>query len=149
MFVMPFAPEYLPLDVAHSALIVLCVLVGVFGAVLQSSIFGFANFFHSPRYTQAVMTGNGIVGVATSVMRMYTKYQMGNEADGLYSSSRLFFNCGATFMAVVSNEIIVFIYQSHVKDSKYHQRLIYKKPSEIINSLAVFLGMLTAIKHIA
>jgi len=87
LVVMPLVPEYLPLDQ---------------GAVLQSSIYGFANMFSSPRYTQATMVGQAINGIAVSAMRMTLKYTAGDSEDALYASSKLFFASGWIFMTVVS-----------------------------------------------
>ena len=67
-------------------------------AVLQSSVYGFANMFNSPRYTQAIMVGQGATGICVSVMRMVLKYTSSNTGDALYLESKLFFGAGCGYM---------------------------------------------------
>ena len=84
-------------------LIGMAACIGIIGSVLQASIYGFANMFHSPRYTQGTMVGQATTGIAISAVRIYLKYQSGDTENALYVSSKWFFAAGWIFMLIVSN----------------------------------------------
>lgn len=98
LIAMPLVPELLPTEQGYYALIGLAVLIGIFGSVLQASVYGFANMFDSPRYAQGVMLGQAVNGVLVSFFRIYIKYSTNDSIDALYSSSKVFFASGWGFM---------------------------------------------------
>ena len=83
-------------------LIAMAALIGIIGSVLQASVYGFANMFHSPRYTQGTMVGQATTGIAISAVRIYLKYASGDSDNALYVSSKWFFAAGWVYMLVVS-----------------------------------------------
>ena len=80
------------------ALTVLCIAVVAVGSgVQQASLYGYVASF-PPRYTQALMTGEGLAGLVVSVNRIVTKASVSNDKAGLTKSTYVFFALGVTLI---------------------------------------------------
>ncbi|KAL3138213.1 hypothetical protein ABBQ38_005434 [Trebouxia sp. C0009 RCD-2024] len=75
------------------------VFVGLCDGVAQGAIFGDVALL-PPKYTQAVVTGTAVSGVAVSLLRLLTKAALPDSAEGLRRSSGVYFAASACVCAV-------------------------------------------------
>eukprot|EP00343_Euplotes_focardii_P007156 CAMPEP_0205819138 /NCGR_PEP_ID=MMETSP0206-20130828/1382_1 /ASSEMBLY_ACC=CAM_ASM_000279 /TAXON_ID=36767 /ORGANISM="Euplotes focardii, Strain TN1" /LENGTH=307 /DNA_ID=CAMNT_0053112353 /DNA_START=439 /DNA_END=1362 /DNA_ORIENTATION=+ len=68
---MPFIAQYTEGDGSWILILAVIVVMGIANSFAQGGIFGFAGIF-PPRYTGAVMFGNGFSGLAMNILRMCT-----------------------------------------------------------------------------
>eukprot|EP00026_Physarum_polycephalum_P009152 Phypoly_transcript_09264.p1 GENE.Phypoly_transcript_09264~~Phypoly_transcript_09264.p1 ORF type:complete len:429 (+),score=51.86 Phypoly_transcript_09264:114-1400(+) len=71
--------------------------VGVSDAITQGSLYGLAGLL-PPIYSHAVMNGNGVAGLVTSVLRVGTKISFPDTNTGLRTSSLIYFSLSAVIM---------------------------------------------------
>eukprot|EP01104_Vermistella_antarctica_P011586 TRINITY_DN3251_c0_g1_i1.p1 TRINITY_DN3251_c0_g1~~TRINITY_DN3251_c0_g1_i1.p1 ORF type:complete len:492 (-),score=87.75 TRINITY_DN3251_c0_g1_i1:80-1516(-) len=86
----------------HISIFLSLAIVGVLGvatAVLFGSVLGYAALF-PPKYTTAVMTGNGVAGVIAGALRILTKFEFAGDASGLKWSGMAFFATGFVIMSL-------------------------------------------------
>ncbi|EFC41053.1 equilibrative nucleoside transporter [Naegleria gruberi] len=95
-----------------SVTIVLIILAALCTSLLQGGIFGFAGVL-PPNYTQAVMSGNGIAGVACSFLRIVTKLTIEQNKKHVpiqtmtISAAVYFFVCALVIIACIATFIII------------------------------------------
>ena len=82
-------------------------VTAAFTAILQGGIFGFAGML-SPLYIQAVMLGNGVAGIVTSVIRVITKVTIESQKPvtlkqlNLSAAVYFFVSAGFILLCIVS-----------------------------------------------
>lgn len=105
-------------------------LLGIATAVLQATVFGFGGLLPS-RYTQAIMSGNGIAGLVVCGLRMLTKVSYKNDPSGIQTSAILYFSICAsiTFLCVVGYMVLV-----HLPITKYHVESKRPSPSSRVSN---------------
>jgi len=96
---------------AHLAMILTFVgvfITGIATSILFGTVFGLAAIF-PPRYSTAVMSGNGVAGVLSSLLRIITKASVPNTPSGQQTSGILFFALGASVMLICIVSYFVLI----------------------------------------
>jgi len=130
------------------------VLVSFATSVLQGSTFGFAGQM-PPKYTQAVMGGNGFAGLIVSIIRIITKAltEGGNNsmATVTLSTSTYFFACCATLLLCLISFIVLLrfpfveyymnksnVIVNDVKNIQYEKSEIEKNDNEEVSIFQTF-----------
>ncbi|DBB06968.1 TPA: hypothetical protein ACH3X3_009618 [Trebouxia sp. C0006] len=90
-----FASHQSPLSV----ILLFVVFVGFSDGIAQGAIFGDVALL-PPKYTQAVVTGTAVSGVAVSLLRVITKAALPDTAEGLRKSAGVYFAASAFVCAV-------------------------------------------------
>ncbi|DBA79274.1 TPA: hypothetical protein ACH3X2_007822 [Trebouxia sp. C0005] len=82
-----------------SVILLFVVFVGFSDGIAQGAIFGDVALL-PPKYTQAVVTGTAVSGVAVSLLRVITKAALPDTAEGLRRSAGVYFATSAFVCAV-------------------------------------------------
>jgi len=101
-------------------------LVGVLGstdAIVQGSLFGLVGMF-SPHYVSALMTGQGVAGIAVSILRIISKVSFPNDDDGTRASTYIYFGLSA-FVILLS--ILAYIFALERSPVTKHYLSLSKK----------------------
>lgn len=82
-----------------SVILLFVVFVGFCDGIAQGAVFGDVALL-PPKYTQAVVSGTALSGVAVSLLRVVTKASLPNTVEGLRSSAGVYFATSAFVCAI-------------------------------------------------
>ncbi|KAJ6238762.1 equilibrative nucleoside transporter 1 [Anaeramoeba flamelloides] len=113
-----------PLKVAFGIMMVNVVLVGFSTGICQGGIFGFAAIFE-PKYTTAIMSGQGFAGVIVSFLRLITKGATKQTTKGIRDSAFAYFaaSAGIVFFIIIGYFVLINTKFAKYYISKYYYHL--------------------------
>ncbi|KAJ5075037.1 equilibrative nucleoside transporter 1 isoform a [Anaeramoeba ignava] len=101
--------------------LILVFVGGYFTGIFQSGMFSFAAIL-PPKYTQAVMTGQGVAGAGVSLLRVITRVSFEDTKEGLKKSSILYFSISAFILVCV---LFCFLFLLKTRFIKYHLEVFW------------------------
>ncbi|KAJ6237318.1 equilibrative nucleoside transporter 1 [Anaeramoeba flamelloides] len=134
----PIIIEYFPPKLAFALILIEVTLVGCSTGIVQGGIFGFASLFE-PKYTTALMIGQGVAGALISYLRVITKISTKQTPSGIRTSAISYFETSSAIVLFVIFGYYVLLrakftkyyinkyYTSHYKEA--HNLEINKEPS--------------------
>ncbi|KAJ6252715.1 equilibrative nucleoside transporter 1 [Anaeramoeba flamelloides] len=120
----PIIMTFCELKVAFVLMMVNVVFVGFSTGICQGGIFGFAAIFE-PKYTTAVMSGQGFAGVIVSFLRVITKGATEQTTRGIRDSAFAYFaaSAGIVFFIIVGYFFLIRTKFTKYYISKYYYHL--------------------------
>jgi equilibrative nucleoside transporter 1/2/3 len=113
---------------------VLMIIIGVSNAILSSSVFAIGALF-PPKYSQAIMAGNGWSGLVVCAIRIFTK-AIFNTDDAGYSKSAYMFFGSSSLVCMACIFAYIFVTNSKFSSHYYKESSVPSKSSESENLLS-------------
>lgn len=107
--------------------LLLVTLGGIGSGVLFSSSFGLAALF-PPIYTQSVMVGNGIAGIAVVLLKVVTKVALPQSPTGIQQAAYVYFCCGG---ALILLSLVGYLFIKRTHFGRHHLRSVDLSASSI------------------
>ena len=137
---MPFISNYLSESKGWLSIIIIIVAMGVANSFAQVGIYGFAGVF-PPKYTGAVMIGNGLSGLSMNIFRMSTLVAFPpKEIEEGETDNTAFIGC-IIYFAITSLILIMsifgYFYISNTEFAQFYMKRVGDTMSERTMSLNI------------